>query len=492
MLHHKNLSPFWCVLLVVLSLHAYPQAWVKDTVLSFYGVETELEVHDEWIFASVPDVDFGKVIVFRMNTYDDWEMAQELSPNIEGEPYETWFGQSIDCNGEYLVVGAGHYSETEYLAGAVYVYRLVEGIWTEWQRIEAVEPYARDYFGSSLSISDNVLVIGAFGYGTDYLITEPNIGTTFYEYQHGAAFVYRLVDDEWQFEQRLCPCGSGQVNDWDGRILASNDSTIVMSGSYNRQFRIFQNQESHWQEIDLLDVPHVNWCFSRTPNVVLTDKEMILTASGRTCNFYEDAPDLAYWYSSTPSGYVKTGELTSFDTTIIRGLGHSISEHNGTLAIGATTDSVVPELCGSVYLYEMCEGPWDEIQVIQAESNACTFGKSLALHNRFLAISETVDDSSGFVRIHVYQKNEGYTPSDIDDFKVYPNPASSSIIIESDNGMLPPNLDILDVNGKLVRSESRCCYGSRSVVGFNLSPGVYFIRVYSETSSVTKKLVVVD
>jgi hypothetical protein len=100
------------------------------------------------------------------------------------------FGFSLDVYGDVAVVGARTHGAGGTNAGAVYIFKHADGVWTEEQRLAASDAAAFDQFGVSVSVYDDVLLAGAL---------QNDEGAT----NTGAVYVFRDVDGVWTEEERL-------------------------------------------------------------------------------------------------------------------------------------------------------------------------------------------------------------------------------------------------------------------------------------------------
>ena len=76
------------------------------------------------------------------------------------------FGSSVDISGLTAIVGA--YGHNSY-QGVVYIFvRETDGSWTEQAKTIAIDGASDDYFGKSVAVSANILVVGAHGRDTSY------------------------------------------------------------------------------------------------------------------------------------------------------------------------------------------------------------------------------------------------------------------------------------------------------------------------------------
>ena len=100
----------------------------------------------------------------------------------------TGYGESVDIVGDLMVVGAPREG-----AGAVYVYRRVDGEWTSEQRLTREEgAEAGDRFGAAVATNGQDIVVGAPGAS-----------------DHGAAFFYGSGEDGWAESASWFSAGEG-------------------------------------------------------------------------------------------------------------------------------------------------------------------------------------------------------------------------------------------------------------------------------------------
>ena len=198
----------------------------------------------------------GAAFIYNFNG-TDWEQTAELIPNeaVVGD----WVGVSSYIAGDYAIVGAHGTDDGE---GAAYIYKNINDTWTKIIRLKASDPAEDNYFGSRTVISDNYAMVGAyrnnngkgavyifennndtweqtqkivapdasnndsFGYGIDFYDDMLIIGA-FSEGLSGSAYVYKNIDGEWTYFEKIIP-SDGAENDDFGRSLAiSGDNFII-------------------------------------------------------------------------------------------------------------------------------------------------------------------------------------------------------------------------------------------------------------------------
>ena len=134
------------------------------------------------------------------------------------------FGTSVAISGETIVVGApsddGAIAENE---GSAYVFVRSGGVWSEQQKLEASDPVYFNFFGFSVAISGETVVVGAQDGGSQ--------GTF-----QGSAHLFVRIDGVWSEQQILKPSDADQGEVF-GHSVAMSAETLVVgapgeSGAY--------------------------------------------------------------------------------------------------------------------------------------------------------------------------------------------------------------------------------------------------------------------
>jgi len=113
--------------------------------------------------------DAGKVYIYNRDTSTSTyvEVATITASDAQASD---WFGRSVALAGNRLVVGASFDDTAEYAAGKVYVYDwdISTSTYVEVATITASDAQARDYFGHAVALSSDGdrLLVGACGVDT--------------------------------------------------------------------------------------------------------------------------------------------------------------------------------------------------------------------------------------------------------------------------------------------------------------------------------------
>lgn len=140
----------------------------------------------------------GSAYVFKKNG-ETWVQDQKLA--APDRMARDNFGISVSISGDFAIVGAisqdlsSNYSNPVPGAGAAYIYARTDSGWFFHQKITAPVRHLGDAFGSSVSISGDDAIVGAY---------EEDINPDFNDsLGAGAAYIFKRIDTVWVESQRL-------------------------------------------------------------------------------------------------------------------------------------------------------------------------------------------------------------------------------------------------------------------------------------------------
>lgn len=160
--------------------------WEFDTKLiandfnaeAYMGMNpTSLDMEGTTIVAGAPGENFwtGSAYVFEKSG-GTWNQVQKImSPN---PLQDDSFGIGVAIAGNYMVVGA---NQEDNVNGAAHIYmKNSNGVWEHVQKITASDAMTQGYFGTSVSISNTSIAVGAYGHeggeGATYIFEDDGMG----------------------------------------------------------------------------------------------------------------------------------------------------------------------------------------------------------------------------------------------------------------------------------------------------------------------------
>ncbi len=175
-------------------------------------------------------------IYFRADEKTDHWILKERLMASDGEAFNN-FGGKVAIEGDYAYVTA---QGNDDFAGAVYVFNRRAGgddAWGEVQKITAPDKSSGDYFGTSITVNNGRIAVGAYG--------EDDKGRS-----AGAVYTYKLEGDQWNFESKIHD-QEGGANDRFGSSVVMDENTLIVGASRDNKagsIVIFEKKEAGWNQ----------------------------------------------------------------------------------------------------------------------------------------------------------------------------------------------------------------------------------------------------
>lgn len=177
----------------------------------------------------------GSAYIYR---YDGTNWIEEAKLTASDAASGDEFGHVVSIHGNTVVVGA--YWEGWARAGAAYVYRYDGTNWVEETKLTASDAGSYDYFGSSVSIYNDAIVIG--------VPFDDDLGS-----QSGSAYFFRFDGINWLEEAKLVASDGGFSDEFGSAVSISSDAVLVGArNNTNGSAYVFRYDGSNWAEESIL------------------------------------------------------------------------------------------------------------------------------------------------------------------------------------------------------------------------------------------------
>jgi len=318
-----------------------------------------------------------------------WTEQAKLTAS-DGAAYD-WFGNGVAIDGDTIVIGAyGDDTESGENSGSAYVYTLSANVWTEQAKLTASGAAAYDYFGNSVAIYGDTIVIGA-----RWDATENGENS-------GSAYVYTRIGTVWT-EQAKLMASDGAAGDWFGIRVAINGDTIVIgaygddteNGESSGSAYVYTNSATVWTEQTKLTANDgaANEHFGVS---VAIDGSTI--AIGAAADDTGSGPNSgsAYVYTRIGTVWTEQVKLWASDGAAVDWFGKSLATNGDTIVIGAYQDDTENGTNGgSAYVYTFVGAVWTEQVKLTASDGAANehFGVRVAIDRDTIVIGANSDDT---------------------------------------------------------------------------------------------------
>ncbi|MBT6454836.1 MAG: hypothetical protein HOK37_04765 [Gammaproteobacteria bacterium] len=301
---------------------------------------------------------------------------------VDDEQREAWFGYSVAVNGDIAVVGAPFFdidSEDEtqdFLdAGAIYIYERNAGVWDISGRLHIIkeDAYSGDWFGSSIDVFENTIVVGALSQhrsGQVYILYKDTDGA--WKQQFAQKINVELGIDE---EQKTLLPNDPEQEDWFGQSVSIFNNTIVVGsdGSDNPDtgsgsaYVFTQDENYNWNMQGKL-LPDDSKGFSNFGIAVDIHKnEIIVGADAADAVVVDDVKGGAYIFNRNVEGkWTQSVKLIASDGVANDKFGRSVAIYEPVVVVGAWSETTNGTQSGSAYLFQKSiGGVWSEVDVIR-------------------------------------------------------------------------------------------------------------------------------
>ena len=320
----------------------------------------------------------------------------------DGSAYDK-FGVSVSVSGDTMVVGAYNDDDNGSDSGSAYIlYRNHDGInnWGQVKKITASDSYPSDYFGYSVFISGNTLVVGAYGdddYGND----------------SGSAYIFDRDEggaDNWGQVAKII-ASDAAAGDYFGYSTSIDGNTVVV-GAYRKNDNaglayVFERPSGGWADMTettkiIPDDGAVDDYFGHS--VSISGDTILVGAYGDDYGSYIIVGS-AYLFYRNEGGNDNWGQKKKlfpdpggFSPNVY--FGYSVSISGDTAVVGAYWDWHNFTPCGSAYIFErnafMIPDIWARVQKITPDNeDSSQFGYSVSVSGDTILVGAYMDDENG-------------------------------------------------------------------------------------------------
>lgn len=408
----------------------------------------------------------GAVYIFEKDPQGMWNESQKLvsSDRADGD----YFGASVAVYGKDLVIGAFGEDEnaqgtmTALTAGAAYIFeRDPQGTWVEVQKIVPKGRRSGDYFGSTVAISGNRILIGADRDDLDEdMVNNISYSGAIHEFIRNAA-------GTWSNTQRLKNTKPGKF-EYFGRSVALY-GRYALAGTLTYKDKTIEEDE----QFPVGLVSFYDTSFTPEPEITVSSEVRII-ANGDT------TPALA---DNTNFGLTSIPETRTFTIDNKKG--------SAELMLTGTTPAFV-EISGSTDFVISSQPSTNSIPVGESVTFEVIFTPTLGPRKTAVVTISNNDRTESSYTFTVGGKFDNSVIQDLISesqylIKLHPNPVKNTLSINVDSDIRIEKLFVYDSLGTLIREDTFGSNNTRSLNLQHLPTGHYIIQFHTVKGEVVTR-----
>jgi hypothetical protein len=293
---------------------------------------------------------------------------------LGGTPFESSGGPAVAIDGTLAVIAASYDDDP---AGAVYVFQLTTGTWSQVQKLTApmvVGSTAR--FGYSVALAGTTLVVGApLGTGQAVVYT-----------WNGSAFAEQAVLSDTAGEQFGCAVAvAGNL----AAVGARYDDRGTAGGAVS----VFRRAGTVWTLDERLKSPDGALGDDFGTQVAIDEATETL-AVGAIFHPVATPTGAVYVFTEPAATWTLQQKLVAADAAALDQFSRSLSLRGNRLAVGAPQNQVTEFNQGAAYVFDRAGSTWTQTVRLLASDAAADdqFGYGVALAPSFALIGARFDD----------------------------------------------------------------------------------------------------
>jgi len=370
-----------------------------------FGVSVDVD-GDYMIAGAFRDGNAGGMLAGAAYVYhwdgNNWIEQQKLmAPDGAAEFY---FGYSVGISGDYVIVGSCWADDATDMSGAAYIFKRSGATWTQEARLNADDAGPDNGFGISVAIDGEYAIVGA--------ALVDDFGT-----RSGSAYIFKRSGSSWARQARLL-ASDGAAEDQFG-LSVNLDGTRAAVGASNHKkgdtplagaVYLFRRDGTAWSEEqkitpgDAQTLDHYHICSLQG--------DWLAVGRDYMSNNYAYDAGAVYMFHREGSAWVERQKLTPDEGALGDRFGAHSRLNEDCLVVGAYRDDDNGTDSGSIYVFRLDGDQWRQETKIIASDGAGSdwYGLSVGITGEWIVAGARLHDQNGFNSgaVYLYRYGEKY------------------------------------------------------------------------------------
>ena len=316
-----------------------------------------------------------------------WSQQAKLSAS-DAESF-AFFGYSVAVSGNSVVVGAYGDSVEAANSGSAYIFTRSGSTWSQQKKLGPSAPQAvsSEQFGFAVAISGDSVVIG----------TSPGD----FETASGSAYIFTRSGGSWTQDAHLNAFDGNPQDLFGNSVSISGDSAVVGvpgdddAGVDSGSAYVFFRSGTTWSLQTKLNASDTAAGDSFGYSVAISNDSVLVGA-------YQDddagfRSGSAYVFSRTGSSWSQQAKLSASDAATNDSFGFSVSISGDSSIVGAFQDDDQGINSGSAYVFTRSGNSWSQQAKLIASdgTDGDSFGASVSISGDSVVVGSSGDDDNG-------------------------------------------------------------------------------------------------
>lgn len=341
----------------------------------------------------------GSAYIYELNGSGQWVQKQKIVAS-DRVAYDN-FGNDVSINGNYAIIGSPSNG-----TGSAYIFeRDGSGNWNQVQKLLASDGAANDFFGSTVSITDNYAIISAPFEDEDE--SGSNMITN-----AGSAYIFSRSGSTWTQQQKIVASDRTSTDRFGMSGVSINGTYAIIGCRFDGGDVTNSNELSQAGSSYIFEMTGTSW--SQAAKICAPDREAgayfgapvsingdyaVIGAFGESKDVTGANPmaqaGAAYVYVRTSGVWSAQQKLIASDRAVNNNFGYGVSMSGDKLVVGsrgATVNAIAQ--AGSAYLFERTGTVWSEYQKVTANDKDTNdmFGNSVGISGDVFIVGASNED----------------------------------------------------------------------------------------------------
>jgi len=354
-------------------------AWIQQAKLTagdaasydYLGYAVDLDADTAVAGAYGENSAVGSAYVFT-RTGTSWAQQAKLTPS--GGAAMDYFGCAVAVDGDTAVVGSFGDDSGK---GSAYVFTRSGTSWSQQAKLTASDGAASDYFGYSVAVSGDSVVVGARQDDTS----------------RGSAYVFTRSGTSWSQQAKLT-AGDGAQGDWFGQSVALDGDTAAVGAVYDDNTGsayVFTRSGASWSQQAKVTASDAAGGDNFGQAVGIDGDDLAVGADGGG-----GGGGAAYVFVRSGASWGQQAKLTAADAESGDAFGYSVGIDGDRIVAGARYEDEAGGNAGSAYVFERSGTSWSQQDKLMADDAAAgdELGYAVAVDGGSVLAGAQYDDHS--------------------------------------------------------------------------------------------------